>query len=615
MADLVSREGRFKVFLAFLIVVLVVVNSQSLVVSRRARDLVEAQFGESVKARAEQAAAHLRAVPEDAASLTGFLANAESETGLLSACLFDANLSPVAGSPRCGLLTERSSAPVNVKTLKGLAESDWVVTNVTPPYDPERATVFGYLALVLSERPAGILRVEARAATLAEMNQHLRATLLYQGSGVSLLLVGLFLFVRSQLARNRRLMAEARSVAGELGASSDPGGEEGQFLLETFQMVVSRLKEKERQLAEMHRREKTRADDTEALATDIIQCMTTGLVGLDETGKIAVVNPAAERIFRSRAIELRGRAFSEALQGSGELSDWVLGAFSGGEFFLRRRVEYKRSGGDTIHLGASVLPLRTGGGALRGALCLFADLTEVIKLRERLILKENLARLGEVAAGIAHELRNSLATILGNAKLLRRAGIQKDAAALVDALAEEGASMSRVVSEFLTFARPERLRIERFDLHRMCSELVRDLTPIAAEVGVDLEVDGASVETEADELLVRKAVSNLILNAIQACEPVPGGNVVRINVSTEGSYGIVRVADEGAGIPEENLARIFTPFFTTKADGTGLGLAMVQKVAISHNGRIEVERGDRRGAVFTLVLPLCHDSAGSEEWV
>lgn len=611
MAEVLSRESRLRLFLLFLILVLVVVNSQSLLVSRRARDLTAQSFRDAARARAEEVASHLGGEPYSS-ELAPLLSIAERKGGLLSACIVDENLYPVAGSPRCGFGATRDVPDLDPSQHGELADERWVMTDLRDPYDPDHATAFGYLGI----GEGALLRVEVPARALAELNRSLRATLIYQGAGVILLLVAVFLFVNSQFARHRRLMAEARSVAGDLASPADTS-EEGQFLLNTLQMVVARLKEKERQLAEMHQREKARADETEALATDIIRSMTTGLVSLDETGHVAIVNPAAERIFGVTAKGLVRRHFAEALPGSEDVSKWVRAAFSAGEFSLRRSVEYRRAAGDTIHLGASVLPLRTGEGPIRGALCLFADLTEVIELRERLILKENLARLGEVAAGIAHEIRNSLATILGNAKLLKRAGIGTEASALVEALAEEGAAMSRVVTEFLVFARPEKLRIEPFDLSRMASELARDLTPLADEAGVRLHVQGASCEVEADEMLVRKAVKNLVLNAIEASaasEPEKGGEVT-IEVARDGTYGVVRVVDEGVGIHEENLPRIFAPFFTTKPKGTGLGLAMVQKVAISHNGRIDVARRAERGTLFTLRLPFNQEPSGAEEWV
>lgn len=618
MTDVRSRESRIRFFLFFLILVLVVVNSQSLLVSHRARDLLTASFRDEARAKAELVA---RQLDEPArGERTSLLARLEKEAGVASACVFDLNGRLLDGGANC--VTRGGTGQLDRRLRLQLAESGWAMTDVEPAYDPERARAFGYLALARAEGGVtSLLRVELTARALGEFNRSQRTTLVYQVSAMSLLLLAVLLFFNRLLAPHRRLVAEARSVAGELATRASAGGEEGQFLLATFQEVVSRLKEKEKELAALHQREKARADETEALASDIIRSMTTGLVSLDETGGVKVANPAAEKIFLLPAAELAGKPFVEAFPGSQDLIAWVEAAIGRGEFALRRRVEYRRSPGGSIHLGVSVIPLRTGEGPVRGALCLFADLTEVIELRERLFLKENLARLGEVAAGIAHEFRNSLATILGNAKLLKRAGLPVEASSLVDALVEEGASLSRVVTEFLDFARPEKIRFDRFDLARTASDLARDLEPLAAEAGVRLQVEAEPCEVEADEMLIRKALSNLVLNAIDAARNEWGGGaaMVRLAVAQNGASAQVRVIDNGPGIPPENLPRIFTPFFTTKPEGSGLGLALVQKVAVSHNGRVEAETRPEGGACFTLSFPLRPAPARAQlmtdEWV
>jgi PAS domain S-box-containing protein len=619
MSDVRTREGRTRYFLFFLVLVLVVVNSQSLLVSHRARELLTESFREAARSRAELVARELASRSEpgegSSAETARSFSRLEQAQGLRSACIFDLNGRLLEGGGNC--VTTSRAGQLDRRLRLELTESGWAMTDAEPGYDPERAVAFGYLALTRAEGEVGsFLRVEIPARALAELNRSFRSTLIYQVSAMTLLLLAVLLFFHSLLAPHRRLVAEARSVAGELSPGASAGGEEGQFLLTTFQEVVARLKEKERELAGLHQREKARADETEALATDIVRSMTTGLVSLDERGRILMANPATEKIFVQPAAELAGRVFAEVFPGSEPLTAWVEGALSRGEFALRRRVEYRRSAGESIHLGVSVIPLRSGAGAVRGALCLFADLTEVIELRERLFLKENLARLGEVAAGIAHEFRNSLATILGNAKLLKRAGLPADASALVEALVEEGASLSRAVTEFLDFARPEKLRLDRFDLARMASDLARDLEPRAEEASVRIEVDAELCEVEADEMLIRKAVSNLVLNAIDATRggPSPSGGRVRIAVGENGAFAQVRVRDNGPGIPPEHLSRIFTPFFTTKPEGSGLGLALVQKVAVSHNGRVEAQSLSGGGACFTLSIPRTPAPA-QDEWV
>ena len=634
MADIISHENRFRLFLGFLIFVLVVVNSQSLHFSYTSRKLLTDSFRAGARGTAELVASRLEpalpALPSrlvtsgdtrDAvrslAHVTELLEAREQEEAMISACLLDWNGQVLAGSPDCAFSEAQVFDRLDRQGRRELIERGWAMTDVSPAYEPGSASVFGYLTL---RRPdgsdAGVLRVQLPASPLALANRSFRSTLIYQVSAMTLVLLTLVLFLNSLLAPHRRLVAEARSVAGELTPNVG-SQDEGQFLLATFQDVVAKLKEKEKQLGEMHRLEKTRADESQALATDIIRSMNTGLVSLDESGGVVLVNPAAVKIFGVEARLLEKKSFVHTFPGSKELAESVEGTLAKGEQALRRRVEYRRVSGDTIHLGASVLPLGATGN-VRGALCLFADLTEVIELRERLFLKENLARLGEMAAGIAHEFRNSLATIVGNAKLLGKVVSSEEETTLVDALVDESASLSRVVTDFLQFARPEALRLSPFDLAEMADDLRRDLEPKAKAAGVRLIVEARRFEVEADEMLLRKAISNLMLNAIDAASQ--GGSKageVRVETGGENGIGFVRVSDNGRGVREEDLARIFTPFFTTKSEGTGLGLSIVQKIAVSHNGEVQVSTDPGGGATFALNLPAQPERSTlrEEEWV
>jgi len=608
-----SREGRARLFLAFLVLVLVLVNSQSLQVASESRTLLTESFEESFESRARLLAAGLSAANEAPPELI-------RATGLRSACLLDWNARLLTGGvcePPKGEAFDRLDPAGKLR----LVEGGWATTGIANPYDVERAEVTGYLALRRGGDegiPDAVLRVVRGAPEIAQANRRFRMTLIYQISALSFVLLAVVLFFHSLVAPHRRLVAEARSVAtelsaGEAGASHD----EGQFLLETFQDVVARLKEKEQELQALHLLEKTRADETEALASDIIRSMTTGLVSLDPSGQVAVVNPAAEKIFGIEASAWRGRAFGEVFAGSPELRQRVEEALSEGAYHLRGQARYRIDGGRTLHLGVSVLPLVSTVGTPKGALALLADLTEIVELRERLFLKENLARLGEMTAGIAHEFRNGLATILGNARLLTGSRATPEATeAIAEAVVAESQSLARVVTEFLQFARPEPLHLETVDLHALLAGLLDELKPKAAESDVQLALTGEPVHLEADEPLLRKAFSNLVANAVEALADAPiGDRRVVVEVRSLSGSATVRVSDNGPGVDPGSRERIFTPFFTMKERGTGLGLSVVQKIVVSHNGTVELEETPR-GASFLVRLPLPGAvSEAPEDWV
>jgi PAS domain S-box-containing protein len=610
-----SREGRVRLFLAFLVLVLVLVNTQSLQLSHESRARLKESFEESLESKARLLAGDLHEF-SDVPALSRGLDERARLHGIRSACILD-------WSPR--LLTGGSCAPpaggafdrLDRDGRRRLIETGWAATGLAFPYDREAAEDIGYLALTTGdgpEEPRLVLRVVMAAPDIAETNRRFRSTLIYQVSALSLVLLSVILFFHSLFGAHRKLVAEARSVATELSGDLPEDRDEGQFLLETFQEVVARLKEKEGELKALHRIEKARADETEALASDIIRSMTTGLVSLDPSGGVAMVNPAAERIFGVKAAAARGERFGEVFSGSPELARMAEEALSKGTYHLRGQALYRVEEGGLLHLGVSVIPLLSAEGATRGALCLLADLTEVVELRERLFLKENLARLGEMAAGIAHEFRNGLATIMGNARLLEQA-TPAESREIREALLSESQTLARVVAEFLQFARPEPLHLETVDLAAVVGGLVEELGPRAAEAGIELSWGGEPVSLEADELLLRKAIQNLLSNAVESLTAAPAENGrVRVELAAKDGFAVVRVVDNGPGVDARHREKIFTPFFTLKEGGTGLGLSVVQKIAVSHNGRVELEETSR-GASFVLRLPLEKAAAVTQDWV
>ncbi len=606
-----SREGRARLFLAFLVLVLVLVNSQSLQVASEARTLLTEAFDESFESRARLVASSLSRKDEPLADLA-------REMGLRSACLLDWNARLLTGGdcePPRGEAFDRLDHAGRLRLL----EEGWATTAVAHPYDVEKAEAAGYLALRRGGAEGmsdAVLRVVRGASGIAAANRRFRTTLIYQVSALSLVLLAVILFVHSLVAPHRKLVAEARSVATELSSGEgSQSPDEGQFLLETFQDVVARLKVKERELQALHLLEKTRADETEARASDIVRSMTTGLLSLDPEGRVVVINPAAEKIFGLRVSASRGRSFREVLGGSPELLLMVEDALSRGGHHRRSHARYRLPGGRTLHLGVSVIPLLSPDGTPKGAMALLADLTEIVELRERLFLKENLARLGEMAAGIAHEFRNGLATILGNARLLK-VGPESETDPIVDAVVAESQSLARVVTEFLQFARPESLHLETVDLNALLGALLDELKPRAEEAGARLALEGEPILLEADEPLLRKAFSNLIANAIEALAESPSSDRrVVVDVRAKNGSASVRVSDNGPGVDPHAREKIFTPFFTMKEKGTGLGLSVVQKIVVSHNGTVELEE-TAEGASFLVRLPLpgtVHEAP--EEWV
>jgi len=271
----------------------------------------------------------------------------------------------------------------------------------------------------------------------------------------------------------------------------------------------------------------------------------------------------------------------------------------------RREVVLSAPGQRVTHLGVGVSPLFDPQGEPHGAICLFTDLTAVKNLEEQLRLKESLATVGELTAGIAHEFRNGLATIQGYSKLLDLNALPPKYQPYVEGIRAETESLSQVVTNFLNFARPAQLTLTKVDLGAICERAAAEIRPDARALGGEVEVSGDFGLVDGDEVLLRQAFSNLLRNALDARVE---GHAPFIGIHSDQDFSMresrISVTDNGPGVPLALRERVFQPFFTTRRDGTGLGLALVQKIIVFHNGRIAVGDAPQGGASFQITLPL-----------
>jgi signal transduction histidine kinase len=258
------------------------------------------------------------------------------------------------------------------------------------------------------------------------------------------------------------------------------------------------------------------------------------------------------------------------------------------------------------HLGVTVSPLSDAGHVVHGAICLFTDLTAVKDLEEQLRLKDSLATVGELTAGIAHEFRNGLATIHGYSKLFDLGALPESYRPYVQGIRAETESLSQVVTNFLSFARPAELALSRVDLRKLCERAADEVRADARLVGGDVIVRGEFGFVEGDEVLLRQAFSNLLRNALDACIAASVAPAIAIQSEIDAPQKTLRLAfnDNGGGIPPELRERVFRPFFTLKRSGTGLGLALVPKIIVFHNGRIVAGSSPSGGASMQISLPM-----------
>ena len=407
-------------------------------------------------------------------------------------------------------------------------------------------------------------------------------------AGFALLIATLFVVVLLAfgLVRAVKVMT-GRSAAARRAAESSG---ESAMLSMALQEALTKLKQQERATA-------ARAEASERLASQIVDGLTSGLVVVDRAGVVQSVNPAARRILDLQRAGV-GAPFRELLASAPAMSDVISEALQGASPILRRTIALGR--GKSQHLGVTVSPITAADGSLQAAVCLFTDLTAVVQLEEQLRLKEALARLGELTAGLAHEFRNGLATIHGYGRLLDPASLPDQARTCVEGIRAETIALGEVVTNFLKFARPDQLALAPVDLRAVIARAVDDLPGASGST----TIGGRFAIVEGDDVLLRQAFSNLIRNSLEAC--ASAGVQPRITVTGEisGRDLSLVVEDNGPGLAPEALAKAFQPFATTKADGTGLGLAIVQKVIVSHNGLITVTNRAGGGAQFRIRLPL-----------
>jgi len=395
-----------------------------------------------------------------------------------------------------------------------------------------------------------------------------------------------------------------------------PEGADTALLSAALQEAVAKLKAQERVTA-------ARAEASERLSGEIISSLTAGLLVVGLNGEVRILNPAGRRVLelpdRGEEASLRDRGGGGSPAGQPRwgplgapgvrevqpLLDVVDDCLKTGRAIVRRAVSLPDVG-HGVHLGVTVSPLFDGEGQLNGAICLFTDLTGVKALEEQLRLKESLATVGELTAGIAHEFRNGLATIHGYSKLFDLKALPEGYRPYVEGIRAETESLSQVVTNFLNFARPAQLTLTRVDLGFICERAAEEFRSEARDLGGDVRLEGEFGAVEGDEVLLRQAFSNLLRNAVEACAGASVVPVVVIQSIIDRAHQVSRitVTDNGPGIPPASRERVFRPFFTSKRNGTGLGLALVQKIVVFHNGRISVGNAPGGGASLQITLPI-----------
>jgi PAS domain S-box-containing protein len=339
----------------------------------------------------------------------------------------------------------------------------------------------------------------------------------------------------------------------------------------------------------------------------ILRSITSGVLTVGPDGSVATANPAAERMLGMSEFEMVPRPIGSLFQSDGGISLDVAKVLAGRLPLAMREATLQMSHGREVHVQASTSRMRAVGGTVLGAVVTLEDVSDIKALTAQLIRADRLAAMGELTAGVAHEVRNPLGVIRASVQLLDDA--QVDHARIHEAaevIKQEIDRLDRVIKALLDFGRPSKPTLVRTDINSVLEDVVLFTNRFAKQHGVHIEerFEGELPDVFGDPDQLKQVFLNLVTNAVQAIGDSEG--VIVIETRSEGDYVETTVMDNGPGISSHDLPKVFDPFFTKRAEGTGLGLTIVHRIIDEHEGHIEVESSDS-GTSFKVTLPAVLD--------
>lgn len=335
----------------------------------------------------------------------------------------------------------------------------------------------------------------------------------------------------------------------------------------------------------------------------ILRSITSGVITVGPDGSITTANPAAERLLGISEYEMVPRTIPSLFRDDGGLGEDVAKVLSGRIPLTLREVRMVTREGREIHVQASTSRMRAVGGRILGAVVTIEDVSEVKALTEQLIRADRLAAMGELTAGVAHEIRNPLGVIRAGVQLLEDADCDAERVRQAgEVMKQEIDRLDKVIKALLDFGRPSRPTMVLTDVVQVLGDVVLFTSRFAGQANVVITEEYAAglprVMGDSDQL--KQVFLNLIANAVQAMED--GGGRIALTAHEQGDFVVVTVRDTGQGIPREDIGKVFDPFYSTRDAGTGLGLTIVHRIIDEHDGHIEVESGPE-GTMFRVSIP------------
>ncbi len=373
-------------------------------------------------------------------------------------------------------------------------------------------------------------------------------------------------------------------------------------------LLVSIISEKLQKTSEELDANRQNLAELRALNQNVVESIPSGLITLTQYGTAAFINPAGCQILQSQPYSVLGRHVTEIGFVTREQWNEVREQLTEGAL-VRRENDSFDVGSERLSIGFALTPLSTLEGKASGYTLIFQDLTEMKKLEAELRLKDRMAAVGELSAGIAHEIRNPLAAIAGSVQVLKNSqSLSQQEQRLMTIVLRESERLNKTIAEFLRFVRPQEKRTSEFDIAASISETL-DLLANSAELRKDheirREINPPSFTILGDSDQIRQVFWNIALNAIRAM--ASGGALTVRAEPSDGAYRIV-FSDSGRGMSEADLRRLFQPFRTNFPSGTGLGMAISYRIVQEHGGSIDVTSLVGEGTAITVSLPIAQAS-------
>ncbi|MBK5075020.1 two-component system sensor histidine kinase AtoS [Budviciaceae bacterium CWB-B4] len=336
----------------------------------------------------------------------------------------------------------------------------------------------------------------------------------------------------------------------------------------------------------------------------IIESAADGVISVDIEGCVTMMNPAAEEITGYRQKELIGRPYAEIFENTNFFSP-VLDTLIHDIEHVALEVDYPGKN-RTIQISVSTSQLRNAQGDTVGALVIFTDLTAKKEVQRRIEQAERLATLGELMAGVAHEVRNPLTAISGFVQILKDSETDPQRLEYTQIILKEVHSINKVIQQLLDFARPRPSLYQKINLNQIINQSLILVKTKGVEARIDfvVQLEESLSDIEADGELLKQVLLNLLINAVQSI--AARGEIIITTRALSPDWQEITISDNGCGISDEIKTKIFDPFYTTKPSGTGLGLSISHRIITAHDGDITLTSKLNQGTTFTIVLPVKH---------